>query len=142
MKPNLLFTSLLGFLLLSTLVYAHPPAEIELDYNLAKQVLHVQMRHTTHDPREDYIRKIQIIKNENEPIVKRYNIQPNTLEFSEELEIEAEEGDRLTVKAFSREGGTAVNSIIVKAAEVEAESTSNGKDVRGKSKKKLKGSGY
>ena len=141
MKPNLLLTTMLGFLLLGSFVHAHPPSDIQLEYKLAMQVLHIQMRHTTHDPREDFIRKIQIIKNAEEPLVKRYNIQPNTLEFSADIELEAEVGDLITVKAFSREGGTAVQSITISEEEAQ-DQTSTNKDMKRKSKRKLKGSGY
>lgn len=92
---------------------AHPPSDLELSYDLEKQTLYVKMRHTTHDPREDYIRKIEISVNGQEPILKHYTIQLNTLEFSEYVSLAAKEGDSIRIKAFSKEGGSSEATMLV-----------------------------
>ncbi len=102
-------------LLSASVTCAHPPDELELEYHLGEQTLHVSMRHTTHDAREDFIRKLVIHAGDGEPITKRYNIQANVLRFDETIHIPAEAGDLITVKAYSREGGTATDSIVVEA---------------------------
>lgn len=94
-------------------VNAHPPSDLALSYDLEKQTLYVKMRHTTHDPREDYIRKIEISVNGQEPILKHYTIQLNTLEFSENVSLPAKEGDSIRIKAFSKEGGSSEATMLV-----------------------------
>lgn len=107
----LLFT--ISIVLISNIVYAHPPSDMVLSYDQEKQLLSVKMRHTTHDPREDYIRKVEISVNGAEIVVKHYTIQLNTLEFSEDVALPAKEGDSITVKAYSKEGGSGVMTIQV-----------------------------
>lgn len=103
------------------------------------------MRHTTHDPREDYIRKIEISVNDQEPVVKHYTIQLNTLEFSADVSLPAKEGDLIKLKAFSKEGGSSESTIQVpkkeeKKTEAEQPAMSKGND--DKEIKKSNGSGY
>jgi len=94
-------------------VNAHPPSDLTLSYDLEKQTLYIKMRHTTHDPREDYIRKMEVSVNGQEPILKHYTIQLNTLEFSENVSIPAKEGDSIRIKAFSKEGGSSEATMLV-----------------------------
>ncbi|MCA9408567.1 MAG: hypothetical protein KC733_07750 [Candidatus Omnitrophica bacterium] len=101
------------FLLLCYPVFGHPPAKVALNYDFTNQTLHVEMRHTTNNSRKDYVRKLVVIKNEEEPIIKYYNIQTNTLQFSEDIMIPAQDGDKIAVDAYSKEGGHTFEQIIV-----------------------------
>ena len=142
MKNNIAFMSLMGILISVTTLYAHPPSEMTLEYSADIQTLHILMRHTTHDPREDYIRKIKITKNHEDPVTMRYNIQPNTLEFSKDLKMEAEAGDVITVKAFSREGGSETDSITIQS-DTSEDGKEDAQTTQADSKRNVsKGSGY
>ncbi|MGE0268176.1 MAG: hypothetical protein AB7S78_06960 [Candidatus Omnitrophota bacterium] len=125
--------------------YSHPPSDLELSYDLEKQIFLVKMRHTTHDPREDYIRKLEISVNGQEPVVKHYTIQLNTLMFSDNVSVPAKEGDFIKVKAFSKEGGSSESTLQVpkkedKKTTAEQPVPSNASDQ--KEIKKSSGSGY
>ena len=104
-------------LFITSPILAHPPSDIKLSYDLKEKILRIEMRHPTIDARKDCIRKLEVRKNLEDPLVFRYNIQPNTMNFIEEVAIDAKEDDTLTIKAYSRDGGSATASLLVKAEE-------------------------
>ncbi|MBP9853599.1 MAG: hypothetical protein KBD53_01885 [Candidatus Omnitrophica bacterium] len=111
-KINFLWLAL-WFILIPHQVQAHPPSDIVMSYDLEKKILSVKMRHTTIDARKDYIRKIEVSVNKGEPIITRYTIQSNTMEFSDNISLPAKEGDTINLKAFSKEGGSTEASLQV-----------------------------
>lgn len=117
---------------------AHPPSDIELVYVFEQQVLRIEMRHTTHDPREDFIRKVIITKNQDEPVVKYYNIQANTLRFSDDIPLSVNEGDVILIDAYSKEGGHSRGQIVVKQESGDEKEKDEGEIKQGDSGKRKK----
>lgn len=103
-----------GFLLTAGSVsHAHPPQAMALTYDGQVQVLAIHMRHATNDRRKDYIRKLVIRQNGTVVLTRRYNIQSTAVYFDAIVELTAEAGDVITVKAYSREGGSAEGTLTV-----------------------------
>jgi len=94
------------FIFTTQLSFAHPPTDIQLQYDSQKDLLLIDIKHLSRDKRKHYIQKIQVTKNEEAPIVNYYRqqVQPNS--FYVEIPLTAEENDVITVKAYSRKGGT------------------------------------
>src|SRR3989338_5915853 len=110
-----LFVLLLGGF--SRTVFAHPPLSISAEYDSLKRVLHVQINHVAHDNDEHYIRKLEIIKNGEEPITMYYKRQQTPTEFSADISLEAQDKDVVTIKSFSNEGGSLEHTIEIQIAE-------------------------
>jgi len=92
---------------------ARPPKNLELTYDLESKLLHIELDHIVDDRNEDYIRKLIIQKNEEEPLIKYYRSQTNMRKFIKDIEIDAEVDDVIQVKALSSEGGSASGSLTI-----------------------------
>jgi len=101
------------FLFAAVPLSAHPPQNVVVTYDFESQTLKVSARHTTHDPREDYVRKVEITHNGEEVETVYHRIQLNTLTFQEEFSLPAEDGDLFEVTLFSSEGGVASGDVTV-----------------------------
>ena len=106
-------------ILASASSYAHPPAGIDLQYDSKNEVLMVDVNHLSRDHRRHYIQEVEVRVNDSAPIVKtfRQQIQPNSMFV--DIPLKAEEGDTISVTAFSREGGTKEASIEITKALLE-----------------------
>ena len=93
------------FLFLSPFARAHPPSSIDLQYNLPDKILHIEIKHVTHDPREHHIRKILISVNSGEPQVVYLSTQTTPAYDSEDISLEAKEGDLIRVEAVCSDAG-------------------------------------
>ena len=104
----------ISLVFVSRLVFAHPPSDLKLSYDKDSQTLHIEMKHVASNTRtQDYIRKIQIYKNQEEPtdliIVKQTT--PNSV--AKDVSLSAKGGDMIKVKAFSSQGGSAEETLVV-----------------------------
>lgn len=95
-------------------VYAHPPAEIELKFDVSASAIDVTIMHKSDDSNDHHIRKIVVYKNGQEYIVERNHQQVNPTRFLLNIPVNVKEGDELQVKAYCSEGGSRSASIIVK----------------------------
>ena len=86
---------------------AHPPSEIELTYDAQGEMLEVRMTHVVRNPRDHYIRKVELTKNSGEPRDFYFPAQVSPHEFKEKIPLKAEPGDEITIKAFCNKAGTA-----------------------------------
>jgi desulfoferrodoxin (superoxide reductase-like protein) len=85
---------------------AHPPSEIELEFDLTEHILKVQVHHGVKKIAHHYIEKIVVELNDMEVITQRFTVQG-----SEETQdavymiADAKEGDTLTVTAYCNISG-------------------------------------
>ncbi len=78
---------------------AHPPKEVVLSYDQAKQTLEVRITHVSKDPASHYIKKVEIKKNGKASSVTEYQSQPGPETFSYTYPLDAAPGDVIEVKA-------------------------------------------
>lgn len=102
---------LAGFLFLVQTVFAHPPSTIHLQYDAHNQKLLIDIRHVSHAAAKHYIQKIEVIKNEEPPLIELYRQQVDPNDFKVEWPLAAKEGDTVKVIAYSRQGGSAEETL-------------------------------
>lgn len=98
----------------SSIVFAHPPQDMVLDYNIESEILSVTITHISPAPNAHYVNKIEIKRNDELVFTKEYNSQPTSSEYTYTYEIQAEAGDELTVIAYCNIQGVITRSIIVR----------------------------
>lgn len=123
-KIYLLFVVL--FFFLTKLAWATPPSNIELEYDATERVLHITLRHVTHNVREHRIRRLIIYKNDEE--IKSYYMpsQPSPKGIDKKVSLEAESGDEIRVKAICSEAGIGEATLTI--PEVSNEEESDGEE--------------
>ncbi len=108
------FLSVFALAFLLKPVLAHPPADLKLEYNQDTQTLHVEMKHVignTYDP--DHIRKVEIYKNQDEPVIKYVVKQATPTSEAQDISLEAKPEDVIRVVAYSSRGGSAEATLTV-----------------------------
>lgn len=111
MKSTITLTILILLAGLISTAAAHPPNELSIEYNLSTTELKVKLSHATLDRTEHFIRKYSVYKNGELIEEKRVNKQTSAYSFSTTLNIEAEEGDEISVKVNCSEGGSKTASL-------------------------------
>jgi hypothetical protein len=106
------------FVIMITALYplegiAHPPQDMQLDYDLENQILSVTITHNSLDSNSHYIYKIEIEKNNVQYLVEEYDNQPTQDTFSYTYTVEAVINDVLTVIAYCSLYGSLSKSITV-----------------------------
>lgn len=96
----------MGIIMLAGQAWAHPPSDMQINYDDETKLLRVEMRHNIRSTRQDFIRKIVVTIPEKKPIVKYYHMQKDMMQFSDELEISVRAGEKILVEAFSKNGGS------------------------------------
>jgi len=94
-------------------VFAHPPQDMQLEYDFDSQTLSVTITHNTLDPNSHYIYKVEIEKNEVVYLTEEYDNQPTADTFTYTYEIEADIGDLLSVVAYCSLYGSLTDSLTV-----------------------------
>jgi hypothetical protein len=97
----------------SITVVAHPPQNLQLDYDLANQTLAVTITHNSLDPNSHYIYKIDIEKNGVLYLSEEYLDQPTADTFTYNYIVEAAVNDVLAVTAYCSLYGSMSASITV-----------------------------
>ena len=69
-------------LVLPETTFAHPPSDMELEYDIGKQTLVVSIIHSVSKPDSHYVEKIEIKKNGNLYLTEEYTNQPSTSTFT------------------------------------------------------------
>lgn len=80
-------------------VYAHPPKEVTLVYNMTSQRLEVTVIHETSFPGFHYIKQIEIKKKGGSISAHDYESQPTKSKFTYTYDVPAAQGDVLEVTA-------------------------------------------
>ena len=78
---------------------AHPPKEVVLTYDQAKQTLEVRITHVVSDPAKHFIEKVEIRKAGKTISQTEYQSQPGPETFSYTYPLDAAPGDLIEVKA-------------------------------------------
>ena len=94
-------------------VFAHPPRDLKLTYNLATQTLRIEMVHRTSDMLDHHIRRLLISKNGEKPLSVTVVKQTTPSGHIDERVFPAKPKDTIRVEAFSTEGGTASAEITI-----------------------------
>ena len=111
---NRIFVIMSLFLLLTVFsLQAHPPSSIQLDYDLQKKILHIEIKHISRNPREHRIRRIFIYVNDSEPRELYLSHQTTLASDIEDIELDAKPGDRIRVKAFCSDSGEKEATLVV-----------------------------
>lgn len=77
-------------------------------------MLHVVVKHVTHDPRNHYIRKMAVYNNDDkEPIIYRYVQQSSAQAQIEDIAIDLKPGDTIKVEAVCVEREKAESTFVV-----------------------------
>ena len=88
-------------------VEAHPPRDMTLTYDKEKGTLHISLSHISKNPRDHFIRKIIVYKN-NEELEEHYFVtQTSGKGLETDISIEAGAGDVIGIKAICNKAGYA-----------------------------------
>lgn len=111
--PMLIMSILcVAFLAVLQPVYAHPPSDILLDYDLDSQTLQVTLVHTVSDPATHYVYRIQISLHGNVTTYE-YESQPTDSRFTYQFVLPASPGDTVEVKADCNLSGSISGLLII-----------------------------
>ena len=84
---------------------AHPPSDIQLISDSDAGRLRVDMRHVTGNPRNHFIRKIIVYRNDQEAAHSTYAFQTSPAHMSADISVIAAGGDVLRARVFCNKGG-------------------------------------
>ncbi|MFH1359948.1 MAG: hypothetical protein ABIJ41_02805 [Candidatus Omnitrophota bacterium] len=98
---------------------AHPPSEIQLNYNQENQILHIVVSHNTHNLTKHRIRKVIVYLNDQEVLNKNYVKQMSASELVNDIAVQAKPGDIISVKAICSEAGYKQESLIIPQEETQ-----------------------
>ena len=102
---NMLAMGVIVFLAAPIAVWATPPSDMKLNYDLASKTLHIEIQHVTNNNRKHFIRKLLIENNKKEVKTIEYVSQPTPNTFSEDVALDAKKGDVIRVTATCIKGG-------------------------------------
>lgn len=110
---------IIAMLVISTIVLAiptlaHPPQDMQLEYNLETSELLVTITHDTPSAVLHYINKVEIRVNTVLVLEEEYSSQPTNNIFTYTYVIEAEIGDVISVTAYCNIQGSITRSITVR----------------------------
>lgn len=104
---------LLTFTVLPEPTLAHPPADMELEYDFDEQTLFVSITHSVPNPESHYVKKIEIKKNGDLYLTEEYTNQPTTSAFTYNYDVHAVDGDVLEATAYCNLYGSITEQIAV-----------------------------
>ncbi len=87
--------------------FPYPPQSIDLQYDAAGQQLLVNVAHISRHKNNQFIKKIEVVKNNGTPVVQEYRQQVDPNNFTTKIPLSAEKGDVIKVTAYAQEGGSA-----------------------------------
>ncbi len=126
-KPKVLAAFLLVslasiMLLASTSLRAHPPSNIELNYNGEKEVLRVVVSHSVGNPSAHYVEAVTVTRNGEGVVEEEYDKQAGRSESTYEYQLGAENGDTFEVEAVCNRFGNITGTLTVKGLPVDERS--------------------
>jgi len=77
---------------------AHPPGSVQISYLEKEQALQVTITHNSFMPNSHYIKKVEVKKNAEKPMIHEYTNQPDKTKFAYVYKLPLKEGDRVEVK--------------------------------------------
>lgn len=123
MRLRIWFVGLIGGLLwiAASMAYAHPPTDIQMEFDKVSQTLHLKMQHVSSDFYDHYIRKTVVYVNGQEAATVANHRQINPSEFKQDISVQAKVGDEITVKIYCAEGGVGSAAMTVTEEEKDEE---------------------
>ncbi len=98
-------------------LFARPPREIIVDYKISEKMLTVEVKHPTHDPNSDFIKKIVVTKEGGEFLTFYFANQPDKEKQVLEVRIDAKPLEKISVEAQCKKGGMKKVTFTVPAEE-------------------------
>ncbi|MCX5821032.1 MAG: hypothetical protein NT047_14165 [Deltaproteobacteria bacterium] len=92
---------------------AHPPKDVVLSYDQAKQTLEVRITHGVSDPAKHFIEKVEIRKAGKTISQTEYRSQPEQTTFVYSYPLDAAPGDVIEVKAACSVFGSKTEKLTV-----------------------------
>ena len=93
--------------------WAHPPKEVVLTYDQAKQTLEVRITHVVSDPAKHFIANVEIRKAGKTISKTEYQSQPEKTTFVYSYPLDAAPGDVIEVKAACSVFGSKTEKLTV-----------------------------
>jgi len=116
MKKSLLISIGFIFLLMVSVVYAHPPSDIMITFDPQTKMLQAMVMHNTSNPLSHYIKKVDIGLNGEEIIELTFSKQENNQSQSVSYSIpNAKEGDVVSVEGYCSISGKLTKEIVIKS---------------------------
>ena len=115
MKRKVLFILLLICLTSISIVYAHPPQDIQITYEPSTKILTAVIIHDTSNPLSHYIKKVDVGLNDQEIIQQVISKQDNNNSQRVSYFIpDAKTGNRLSVEGYCSISGKLKKEIVIK----------------------------
>lgn len=92
---------------------AHPPSDIALIYDAEKKVLVVDIKHVSDNMRKHHIRRIQVFKNDADPLEYSLVKQTSGAGLVHKVPLNAKSKDQIRVKAICSEAGYKEATLII-----------------------------
>ncbi len=92
---------LVALLATCSIAYAHPPSDIMITYDKATKILHAVIMHSTSNPQNHYIKKVDIAINGKEVIEHYISREDNNISQTVSYFIpDVDAHDKLSVEAY------------------------------------------
>ena len=120
----LLLASLIGMFFSfanMTLVSAHGPSSVSLEFNEETNQLTVSITHSVTNQNSHYIYQVKLDKNDAELMTQTYTSQPTMNSFSYTYSVTAETGDVLKATATCNQGGSKTGSLTISSGTITTE---------------------
>ena len=86
-------------------VGATPPEAITMNYDAKEKMLHIEVQHNSHNLRQHHLRRIQVLKNDEEVGTINLTTQTTPSSVSVTVPLDANPGDQITVEAQCNKSG-------------------------------------
>jgi len=113
LKNLIICMMLVSITVWSTTAMAHPPIDMNLEYNFDESILSVTIIHETPAPTVHYVNQVTIELNDEIIIDEQYDSQPTNSEFTYDYTVLANIGDSIKVTSYCNIQGSITRSIIV-----------------------------
>ncbi|MDD3374741.1 MAG: hypothetical protein PHY73_03330 [Candidatus Omnitrophica bacterium] len=115
MKIKVLFLTMAISILLASAAYAHPPSDIKITFDPETKILQAIIYHSTSNPAQHYINKIDVALNGKEIISQEISREDNNLtQTASYLISDAKPGDVLSVEGYCSISGKLGKEITVR----------------------------
>ena len=93
--------------------WAHPPTEINLNYDDKAKMLHLDVKHVTNNIQHHRIREIQVFQNDKTIAHLYFANQPKPTGLTQDIPLEAVKGARIRVIVYSSQTGPKEETLII-----------------------------
>ena len=97
----------------ASLCWSRPPSSIQLEYFKEEQILRIDVKHVSKNPRDHHIRKLIVFRNDEEVEKFLFVTQSKAYGFSKEIPLVAHTDDVIRVKATCSKAGRKEETLII-----------------------------